>query len=112
MSKNILFYMLTFSVLLATLLLAQAPEMDWATGHGTDYGNHVHHGMQTHDGGYIAVGDCGDESDYSNMLIVKTDSLGQLMWQHIIGEPNQQDMANSVCQDKDCLLYTSPSPRD
>ena len=52
----------TGSILLfTTTLYAQAPEMEWATGYGTDYGNHVHHGMQTRDGGYIAVGDSRDE---------------------------------------------------
>jgi hypothetical protein len=87
-------------LLFSTVLFAQAPEMEWATGYGTDYGNHVHHGMQTLDGGYIAVGDSWDETGYSNMLIVKTDAQGQLMWQRFIGEQHQSDMANSVCQDQ------------
>ncbi len=96
------------SVLLAgSVLLAQAPEMEWAAGYGTDYGNHVHHGMQTLEGGYIGVGDSWDETGCTNMLIVKIDSLGQLMWQKIIGEKNQNDMANSVCQDKNGDFYVA-----
>ena len=83
----------------SAMLYAQAPEMEWATGYGTDHGNHVHHGMQTLDGGYIAVGDSWDETASSNMLIVKTDAQGQLMWQRTIGEKHHYDMANSVCQD-------------
>ena len=93
-------FMLKLSLFTGSVLLAQAPEMEWATGYGTDYGNHVHHGMQTLDGGYIAVGTSRDETGCSNMLIVKTDSRGQLVWQKMIGEKNQNDMANSVCQDK------------
>jgi hypothetical protein len=89
------------------MLYAQAPEMEWATGYGTDYGNHVHHGMQTLDGGYIAVGDSRDETRHSNMLIVKTDAQGQLMWQKIIGDKKQNDMANSVCQDPNGDFYVA-----
>ena len=94
--KGLLSRTLVFTFFSTAILNAQAPEMEWATGYGTDYGNHVHHGMQTLDGGYIGVGDSGDETGYSNMLIVKIDAQGQLVWQKIIGNKNQNEMANAI----------------
>ncbi|MEA3311756.1 MAG: hypothetical protein U9Q76_06015, partial [candidate division WOR-3 bacterium] len=39
---------------------------------------------QTADGGYIIAGQCGDENQ-SDLLLIKTDSLGDTMWTRIYG---------------------------
>ncbi|MHC4278882.1 MAG: hypothetical protein ACYSUJ_01840, partial [Planctomycetota bacterium] len=59
----------------------QAPEMQWHKGHGTDNGEHVHYGLQTSDGGYIMTGGTSEgRRGSSDMLVVKTDSNGELEW--------------------------------
>ncbi|MCK4747599.1 MAG: hypothetical protein KAT15_11205, partial [Bacteroidales bacterium] len=66
---------------------AQEPAMQWHRGHGTAYGNHVHEGMQTSDGGYIGIGQTWESegSDYSEMIVIKTDASGNKDWQKVIG---------------------------
>ena len=56
----------------------QAPVIEWYKGYGTDGGDHVHHGMQTSDGGYIMVGQTEKDRNGSDMLVVKTDAKGNL----------------------------------
>ena len=86
----------------AVLIIAQpvayadnSPALEWHKGHDTDNGDHVHYGLQTSDGGYVLVGGTGDEYEYSKsghpkgrsdlwlVYVVKTDPIGNLMWESL-----------------------------
>ena len=70
--------------LLCSVARAEAPGIEWFRGQGTDFGEHVHEGCQTDDGGYVAIGQAyRDDEPY--MLIVKVDSDGNLEWQKTFG---------------------------
>lgn len=84
--------------------IVSPPEMEWHKGYGTTYGNHPHEGMQTSDGGYIAIGQTWDSSDEPEMLVVKTDSNGELDWQKIIGTRNQPDIGICVAEVSDGFI--------
>jgi hypothetical protein len=88
MYKNILL----FFILLTTILAAQAPQMEWHKGYGTDNGEHIHEIMQTGDGGYIGIGQTDEEDgSASDILVVKIDEDGEYKWQRIIGTKNKFD---------------------
>jgi hypothetical protein len=57
-----------------------APDIEWVKGFGNPDGGHVHHGMQTSDGGYIAVGNSSIGEENYVGLIIKVDSLGNKEW--------------------------------
>lgn len=86
------------SLLAAGLGYAQAPDMEWHRGYGTDKEEKPQHGMQTRDGGYIVVGMTGERAraDRSDMLVVKTDAKGDEEWQRRIGSDKAHDWANFV----------------
>ena len=57
MFKRLVSLVVVLSLLTGSAVYAvDAPEMQWHKGHGTSYGNHVHEGIQTSDGGYIGIG--------------------------------------------------------
>ena len=68
----------------------------WYMGQGTDREEHVHEGMQTSDGGYIAVGHHWEKEEdptgFTDMIILKTDSNGNELWQTIIGTADKFDV--------------------
>jgi hypothetical protein len=66
-------------------LYAQAPEMEWFKGQGTNTEEHVHEGKQTSDGGYIAIGHGIESSDADDMLIIKVDENGNFEWKQEFG---------------------------
>ncbi len=55
----------------------------WYMGQGTDREEHVHEGMQTLDGGFIAIGHHWEKEEdptgFTDMIILKTDSKGKSM---------------------------------
>jgi len=53
---KLILYIVIASINLSSPLFAQAPEIEWFKGYGTNTEEHVHEGMQTSDGGYIAIG--------------------------------------------------------
>ena len=62
-------------------------------GHGTDFEEHVHEGMETSDGGFIAIGQTGEGSgSATDILIIKVDAEGQLEWQQQLGTSGQMDV--------------------
>ena len=67
------------------MLFAQAPEMEWFKAQGSNTEEHVHEGFQTSDGGYIAIGHGIERSDFDDMLIIKTDKNGSLLWKQSFG---------------------------
>ena len=58
-------------LIIQSTLFAQAPGIDWFRAQGTDTEEHVHEGMQTSDGGYIAIGHGIESSGEDDMLIIK-----------------------------------------
>ena len=72
----------------------------WYMGQGTDREEHVHEGMQTSDGGYIAVGHHWEKEEdptgFTDMIILKTDSNGNELWQTIIGTADKFDVGYAV----------------
>jgi hypothetical protein len=91
--------LLVVVVLIAcSTMYAQAPDVEWHRGFGTDNGDHVHYGMQTSDGGYIMTGQTSESRRYSDMLVVKTDARGKLQWQKIIGTKRRPDFATFVTE--------------
>ncbi|MCK9447722.1 MAG: T9SS type A sorting domain-containing protein [Bacteroidales bacterium] len=98
---------LIVTLISATLLHAQAPEIEWQKclgGSGEDYATYI---QQTSDGGYIVAGysssNDGDvsgnhgESDY---WIVKLDDSGSVQWQKSLGGTGE-DVATSIQQTSD-----------
>jgi len=76
--------------------------MEWHEGFGTKYGEHVHEGFQTNDGGYLGVGQTWEGySDYQDILVVKADSSGNLEWQTIIGTEDQFDVGICAIETRD-----------
>ena len=72
----------------------------WYMGQGTDREEHVHEGMQTLDGGFIAIGHHWEKEEdptgFTDMIILKTDSKGNELWQTIIGTPDKFDVGYAV----------------
>jgi len=64
------------------------PTIEWHVGQGTNLEEHVHEGLQTQDGGYLAIGDTqatSQNDQLDDILIIKVDSNGDLEWQQKIG---------------------------
>lgn len=80
----------------------QTPEIEWVKGYGNPDGSHVHHGMQTSDGGYIAVGTSSIGEERYVGLIVKTDSKGNEEWSVNVGSNDDSDygFVNQVLETK------------
>jgi len=88
-------FALVLLVLCSAVLGAQAPEVEWFTGHGTDLEEHVHEGCQTRDGGYIAI---GHGLQHPDMVIVKVDNEGNLEWQKTFGGAGKQGVGYCVAE--------------
>jgi hypothetical protein len=94
------------SLTASTLYAVDPPAMQWHKGHGTSYGNHVHEGIQTSDGGYIGIGQTWESgtSDYTEMLVIKTDANGNWGWQTIVGTNNKYDVGICVAEVSDGFI--------
>jgi len=83
---------------------SQAPTIEWVKGYGNPNGGHVHHGLQTNDGGYIGVGtsSLGEDEKYVG-LIIKVDSIGNKEWLTNVGSDDNSDygFVNQVIETKD-----------
>ncbi len=93
-----LILLLALSYASMAMALAPAPTMEWHKGHGTHGGDHVHHGVQTSDGGYIMVGQSWAEDRGVDMLVVKTDAQGVMEWQRVVGESGVHDHGTFVVE--------------
>jgi hypothetical protein len=89
----------------SSALAVDAPAIQWYKGHGTDYEEHVHEGMQTSDGGYIAIGHTWEGyTQYTDMLVVKTDANGNWDWQTVIGTGNKYDVGICIAEVSDGFI--------
>lgn len=76
-----------------------APALEWHVGLGTNAEEHVHEGMQTSDGGYVAVGHGVEPSGSRlDMLVIKTDASGNQEWQTRIGTNGQMDVGIAIAE--------------
>ena len=66
-------------------LQAQVPTVEWFRGQGTSGEEHVHEGLQTSDGGYIAIGHGIDPDDDGDMMIIKVNEQGFFRWKREFG---------------------------
>jgi len=80
-----LIYAVFIFLILQSTLIAQAPDMAWFRAQGTDTEEHVHEGMQTSDGGYIAIGHGVESSGSDDMLIIKVSETGWFQWKQEFG---------------------------
>ena len=82
-----------------------APSIEWHVGQGTNGEEHVHEGIQTSDGGYIAIGHTQEaSSSKSDILIVKVDEDGELEWQQVIGTAGQWDVGIAIAEVDDGFI--------
>jgi hypothetical protein len=91
---------LVFSATFQATAMPNAPTLEWDAAFGgldADFANDV---QPTSDGGYIVVG-VGSQGNNQNMYVVKTDSLGQLLWQHSFSLGNHAERAYSVLETQD-----------
>ena len=88
-------FALVLSLLCSAVLHAEAPEVEWFTGQGTDHEEHVHEGCQTSDGGYVAI---GHGLELAHVLIVKADEEGGLEWQKTFGEVGKRGVGYCVAE--------------
>ncbi len=88
-------------LVLAGTLHAQAPEMEWFLGQGTNTEEHVHEGMQTSDGGYIGIGNGIEASSADDMLIIKVNSNGALEWQQQFGTAGRRGTGYCIIETDD-----------
>lgn len=84
------------------LAYAQPPDTLWTqTYHGGEDMDAAYSVLQTRDGGFVF---CGESWDYANFnadaYVVKTDSLGNVEWSHVIGGPHT-DRANKIIELED-----------
>jgi hypothetical protein len=98
------------------MLIAQAPEIEWFKGQGTNTEEHVHEGMQTNDGGYIAIGHGIESSDADDMLIIKVDGDGNFEWKQDFGTAGKKGAGYCVAEVSDGYIagggiYDSTSQR-
>ena len=106
MFNRLVSLVVVLSILSASALYAvDPPAMQWHKGYGTSYGNHVHEGMQTSDGGYIGIGQTWDSyDDYPEMLVIKTYANGNKEWQKVIGTTNQPDIGICIAEVSDGFI--------
>ena len=88
-------------ITLTTSLIAQAPMMEWFQGQGTSTEEHVHEGMSTNNGGYIAIGHGVESSDTDDMLIIKVDSNGNLEWKQDFGTAGKKGAGYCIAEVSD-----------
>jgi hypothetical protein len=98
---KIIIKLIIITFCIKTLLLAQAPNVEWFRGHGTNSEEHVHEGMQTSDGGYIAIGHGIESSDSDDMLIIKVDKDGKFEWKQDFGTSGKKGTGYCVAEFSD-----------
>lgn len=83
-----------------------APVVEWHVGEGTSGEEHVHEGLQTADGGYVAIGHTEDSSGSrtTDMLVVKVDADGDLEWSKRLGTSGKMDVGIAILELEDGYL--------
>ena len=72
-----------------------APEKDWFISYnGSNEESHGHFILSCSDGGYLQVGETGFVTNSSKLLVIKTNSDGELLWKKEFSEGNH-NLGNS-----------------
>ena len=74
-----------------------APEKEWIKSHdGSKEESHGHFIMTCSDGGFLQIGETGFITSSSHLLVIKTNSNGELIWkkEFYVGNHN---LGNSPC---------------
>ncbi len=90
------------------------PVVAWHVGQGTDGEEHVHEGIQTRDGGYVAVGQTDEPGPGrgTDVLVVKVDAEGALEWRRVLGSENTYEVGIAVLETDDGLWIGGGLERD
>ena len=77
---------------------------DWFTAiQGSKEESHGHYILQCDDGGYLQVGETGFLPNSARLLVVKTNSIGQLIWKKEFGNTGH-NLGNSALETADGYL--------
>ena len=95
-------FLFAVALLFAGSAVAAAPSMDWFVGYGTSDGAHVHEGMRTSDGGYIAI--AHTLARVSDMVVSKIDSSGSEEWTVTVGDSRRADIGICVAEASDGFI--------
>lgn len=78
-----------------------APEQDWQTEvKGSEEESHGHYILACSDGGYLQVGETGNISNSTKLLVVKTNSSGSLIWKKEFSG-GDRNLGNSAIETSD-----------
>jgi cysteine-rich repeat protein len=92
-------HLLALALLLAPAIAQGQIAVQWHRGLGTDFEEHVHEGVQTSDGGYVAIGHAAEGSgNQLDMLVIKTDGSGNQEWMTRIGTAGQMDIGIAIAE--------------
>lgn len=82
-----------------------APYVEWATGWGTEYEDHVFEGVHVHGGGFCVVGKCGEpHSSTANGFVMKVNINGEQEWLTVLGRKGFHDEARCIIQVRDGFI--------
>ena len=90
------------------------PVVAWHVGQGTDGEEHVHEGIQTRDGGYVAIGQTDEPGGGAgtDLLVVKVDAEGELEWRRVLGSENTYEVGIAVLEADEGLWIGGGLERD
>jgi hypothetical protein len=98
MMKNGLLVVCACIIFSFELMAQTAPDTSWTRQLPGKRGNSI---IQTNDGGFIAVGHISGNQWFGDSFIIKTDSLGDIVWENIISSVDMGDCAYSIKQTND-----------
>ena len=78
-----------------------SPEREWFTSHnGSKEESHGHYILTCSDGGFLQVGETGDITKSTNILVIKTNSSGSLLWSKELSS-GDHNLGNSALEIND-----------
>ncbi|MHC4132081.1 MAG: hypothetical protein ACYSSP_08290 [Planctomycetota bacterium] len=97
-----MFLLIAVLLFAGSALAADPPAIEWFVGYGHADGAMCHEGMQTSDGGYIAIGQTLNRNP--DMFVVKVDSSGTEEWSVAIGVIRKVDFGICVAEASDGFI--------
>lgn len=84
----------------APLVNAQAPDTLWTRFYGTGNNETASSILSISDNGFVVAGTRWQNS-YSNFLVMKADSNGEVLWSRSVGVGNQSEICRAMCMTPD-----------
>ena len=75
--------------------------VEWFKAHGTESEEHVHEGRETSDGSYIAIGHGLDPLNKDDILVIKVNSKGELIWKKSFGASGFKGAGYCINEDEE-----------